>query len=82
MIATDERRAVFWLHQKGMKTREIARRLTLNRNTVRTIIRQGGTMPERARVAKQQLDETSLRQLYQNSQNRIAELDALGFAGG
>lgn len=42
MIATDEHRAVFWLHQKGMKTREIARRLTLNRNTVRAIIRQSG----------------------------------------
>jgi len=41
MIETDKRKAVFLLHQEGHSVREIARLLSLSRNTVRTIIVQG-----------------------------------------
>src|SRR6266702_3841812 len=40
MIEADKRKAVFLLHQEGMSIREIARRLQLSRNTVRTIRKQ------------------------------------------
>ena len=57
MIAADKRKAVFLLHQEGMEVREIARRLALSRNAVRTIIRQEGALPARVRADKQRLDE-------------------------
>ena len=65
MIAADKRKAVFLLHQEGMEVREIARRLALSRNAVRTIIRQAGAQPVRVRADKQRLDEELLRRLYQ-----------------
>ena len=70
MIATDKRKAVFLLHQEGMAVREIARRLALSRNTVRTIIGQAGVTPPRGRSDKQRLDEELLRRLYQECQGR------------
>lgn len=72
MIATDKRKAIFLLHQEGMEVREIARRLALSRNTVRTIIRQEGAMPQPVRADKQRLDEELLRRLYQQCEGRMA----------
>jgi hypothetical protein len=46
MITADKRKAVFLLHQEGMRIREISRGLKLRRNTVRRIIAQAGQMPE------------------------------------
>jgi transposase len=74
MIATDKRKAVFLLHQEGMAVREIARRLAVIRNTVRTIIRQEGTTPLRVRSDKQRLDEELLRRLYQECQGRMVRV--------
>ena len=74
MIATDKRKAVFLLHQEGMEVREIARRLALSRNTVRTIIRQEGTTPQPVRTDKQQFDEELLRRLYQECQGRMVRV--------
>src|ERR1035441_10407916 len=74
MIATGKRKAVFLLHQEGMAVREIARRLALSRNTVRTIIRQEGTTPPRVRNDKQRLDEELLRRLYQECQGRLVRV--------
>ena len=71
MIAADKRKAVFLLHQEGMEVREIARRLALSRNAVRTIIRQEGALPVRVRADKQRLDEELLRRLYQECQGRM-----------
>ncbi|MDO8543344.1 MAG: helix-turn-helix domain-containing protein [Opitutaceae bacterium] len=65
MIAADKRKAIFLLHQEGMQVREIARRLKLSRNTVRTIITQAGAMPPGERAGKQQVDVELLRRLYQ-----------------
>jgi transposase-like protein len=62
MIETDKRNAVFALHQKDHSVREIARLLGLSRNTVRTIIAQGGAPPPaHPRADKQHLDESRCR---------------------
>src|SRR5438876_1339621 len=74
MIAADKRKAVFLLHQEGMEVREIARRLALSRNAVRTIIRQAGAQPVRVRADKQRLDEELLRRLYQECQGRMVRV--------
>jgi transposase len=72
MIETDKRKAVFLLHQEGHSVRAIAKLLSLSRNTVRTIITQGGAPPcSRPRADKQALDEELLRRLYQECQGHI-----------
>jgi len=63
MIEPDRRRAIYLLHRDGMSERAIARRLGVDRKTVRVIIEQKGVMPEVSRP-KQHLDEALLRQLY------------------
>ena len=64
MIATDKRKAIFLLHQEGMSAREIARRLGVDRDTVRQIIQQEGATPHPVRVDKWQIDPELLRRLY------------------
>lgn len=75
MIETDKRKAVFLLHQEGHSVREIARLLSLSRNTVRTIIGQGGAPPApQPRADKLPLDEALLRRLYQECQGHVARV--------
>src|SRR5258708_2532573 len=74
MIATDKRKAIFLLHQEGMQAREIARKLGVSRNTVRSIIGQGGERSRRVRRDKQPLDEELLRRLYHQCQGWIARV--------
>ena len=75
MIETDKRKAVFLLHQEGHSVREIARLLSLSRNTVRSIIAQGGApVAPRSRADKLPLDEELLRALYQQCQGHIARV--------
>jgi transposase len=65
MIDADKRKAVWLLHQEGMDGRQIARRLSLGRNTVGRIIALGGALPPPAvRREKQPLDPELLRRLY------------------
>jgi transposase len=64
MIGEDRRKAIFLLHQEGMQLREIARRLHVSRNTVRTIIEQGGVMPKPERAATRPVEAELLRRLY------------------
>ena len=64
MIATDKRKAIFLLHQEGMSAREIARRLGVDRDTVRQIIQQAGATPRTVRADKQRIDPELLRRLY------------------
>ena len=46
MIDPDKRKAIYCLHNEGMGTRAIARRLEVSRNTVRAIIKLKGTIPD------------------------------------
>src|ERR1019366_8824116 len=71
MIEADKRKAIFLLHQDGMPAREIARRLRVSRHTVKTIIAQGGQMPELVRQPKQPIDPDLLQRLYDECQGWI-----------
>jgi transposase len=62
MIEPEKRKAIFLLHQEGMPVREISRRLSLGRNTVRRIIAQEGRAPARAFTPG--ADPDLLRQLH------------------
>jgi transposase len=62
MIEPEKRKAIFLLHQEGMPVREISRRLSLGRNTVRRIIAQEGRAS--ARVFTPDVDPELLRRLY------------------
>ncbi|GJL84191.1 MAG: hypothetical protein DHS20C01_38250 [marine bacterium B5-7] len=74
MIATDKRKAIYLLHEEGMSLREIARRMHVSRNTVKTIIAQQGQLPQTIRQDKQQIDADLLRRLYAECQGRIQRM--------
>lgn len=65
MIEAHKRKAIYLLHQEGLGLREIARRLGINRKTVRTIIEQKGEMPDTVRNDKIRIDPELLRRLYE-----------------
>jgi len=71
MLEADKRKAIYLLHQEGMPFREIARRLNLSRNTVRSVIELQGQMPQCIRKDKQHIEEELLRKLYGECQGRI-----------
>jgi transposase len=74
MIAADKRKAIFLLHSEGMSVRQIARRLGVSRNTVRTIIEQEGATPKTVRSDKQRIEEELLRRLHQECAGRIQRM--------
>jgi transposase len=74
MIAADKRKAVFMLYQSGMTKREIARRLRIARNTVRTIIKQKGIMPSIVRSDKIQLAPDLLRRLHKECKGQASRV--------
>ena len=64
MIVREKREAIYLLHIEGMKIREISRRLHINRNTVRAIIKQKGAVPDVVRKDKISIDPHLIRRLY------------------
>jgi transposase len=64
MIEPDKRKAVFQLHSEGMPLREISRRLRISRNTVRSIVKDQGRMPQTVRKDKIHIDPDLLRRLH------------------
>ena len=64
MIAPDKRKAIYLLHEEGLGIRKIARQLHVSRNSVRTIIRQRGEIPESTRKDKIDIDPELLRRIY------------------
>jgi transposase len=64
MIDPEKRRAIFLLHKEGMGAREIAHRLRVSRNTVRSVIAAEGEMPTSVRKDKQRIDPELLGRLY------------------
>lgn len=55
MIDPEIRLAIFKLHEQGMPLRELARRFSISRNTVRRIIRAEGSRPGRRRPRRDRL---------------------------
>ena len=74
MIAADKRQAVFLLHQEGMSLHEMARRLHLSRNTVRSIVAQKGEMPVRVRKDKIRIETELLQRLYQECEGWVQRM--------
>ena len=72
MIATDKRKAIYWLHQQGLSCRRLARQFGLSRNTIRQIIALKGELPAIDRQDKQPIDPELLRRLYEQCQGRVA----------
>jgi len=64
VIEPDRRKAIFLLHQEGMESREICRRLHLSRNTLRAILAAQGAMPAPTRKDKIELSPELLTRLY------------------
>ena len=71
MIATDKRKAIYWLHQQGLSCRRLARQFGLSRNTIRQIIALKGELPVIDRQDKQPIDPELLRRLYEQCQGRV-----------
>ena len=69
MIEAEKRKAIYLLHQSGLSVRQIARRLSVSRNTVREVIAQQGEPPKRAPVDPP-VDPELLRTLYEQCQGR------------
>lgn len=66
MIDRDKRQAIYYLHNEGMSLREIARSMRVSVNSVTSIIRQKGLMPETLRKDKISVDEVLLRKVYRD----------------
>jgi hypothetical protein len=63
MIGPEQRKAIYTLHNEGMGIRELARRLHLSRNAVRTVIELKGEVPITSREDKIEIDPEILREL-------------------
>ena len=74
MINAEKRKAIYLLHQEGMSIRGIARRLRVSRQTVRTVIRNKGTMPKTVRKDKIDIDPQLLRRLYLECDGRVQQM--------
>lgn len=64
MINQEKRKVIFQLHEEGMSIKEISRRLEVNRNSVRAIIKDAGRVPDIRRSDKIKIDPELLRKLY------------------
>lgn len=64
MIDPEKRKVIFRLHQEGMSSREISRRLKASRNTIRAIIKQSGNTPASARGDRIQIDPELVSRFY------------------
>ncbi|MFH1463632.1 MAG: helix-turn-helix domain-containing protein [Pseudomonadota bacterium] len=71
MLEPEKRSAIFLLHQEGMSVREIARRLHVSRNTVRSVVAQEGAMPTVERKPKVSIDPELLEQLYADCEGYV-----------
>ena len=63
MIEPEKRKAIYYLHEEGMKIRDISRSLGISRNTVRGIIKQKGRMPVSERRDRIKIDPGHLIEL-------------------
>ena len=71
MIDAPLREAIFRLHREGMAIRAIARQLSLSRNTVKNIIKDGAALPTSNRKDRVLVDTELLQTLYTNCDGYI-----------
>lgn len=64
MINPDKRQAIYLLHKEGVGIKTISRQLSVDRKTVKAVIRQKGEIPQIVRKDKIEVDEQLLRRLY------------------
>ncbi|MEI8231193.1 MAG: helix-turn-helix domain-containing protein [Actinomycetes bacterium] len=64
MIESDKRKAVYLLHEQGMSIRELARKLCLSRQSVRSIIGDRGNFPKIERVSTLTIAPELIGRLY------------------
>jgi transposase len=64
MLAPEKRKAILLLHQEGMSMREIARRLKVGRNIVRSIVTAPDSLPPVVRKDKIEIDAALIGKLY------------------
>jgi transposase len=74
MIEPEKCKLIFLLHQEGMSIKEIARRLSVGRNTVRAIIRAEGSAPTIIRKDKIEISPEVLGRLYTECDGRIQRI--------
>ena len=74
MIDPDKRKAIYCLHNEGMGIREIARRLGVSRNTVKTIIDLKGNILDLPRKDKIEIDQELLQRLYDECDGRVQRI--------
>ena len=64
MIPTEKRKAIYLLYTEGISIRKIAKQLSVDRNTVRMIIKEKGDMPNSVRSDIINLDSELILRLY------------------
>ncbi|ETR67628.1 MAG: integrase family protein [Candidatus Magnetoglobus multicellularis str. Araruama] len=74
MIRKEKREAIYCLHQEGMGIRKISHSLNVSTNTVQTIIKQKGEMPDAIRNDKIELDKDHLTQLYKDCDGYVQRI--------
>ena len=77
MIDQDKRQAIYYLHKEGMSLRKIARNMGISVNTIISIVKQQGLIPEALRKDKITIDEALLKKVYQDCngwKQRVHEL--------
>jgi transposase len=71
MIDVEKRKAIYLLHEQGMGVRELARRLNLSRQSVRTIIAQEGQVQKGPRSDCKQVDAELLSRLFNECEGYV-----------
>lgn len=74
MINVNKRKAIFLLHNEGMGVREISRKLGVSTNTVSTIIKLKGRLPETIRRDKIHIEPELLRNLYAKCEGYVQRI--------
>lgn len=74
MVDLEKRRAIFLLHQEGMSTREIGRRLRISRKTIRKIIAASGESSKIVHQDRVTIDEEKLVALFSKCQGYVQRM--------
>ena len=74
MIDVEKRKAVHLLHENGMSVRELARRLSLSRHTVRTIIEEQGQDKKIVRSDQKLVAPELLSKLFVDCQGYVERI--------